>query len=118
MAREFVIDPDWTPRDQTPSRNDPPDRGESDKSEQAKERPVARSIAVRGERQGGALRPGAGEREELEEDADPDPEGQPAAIAAERGRDGQMAAPAPGEEIDRRDHERQQGRDQDQLNCP
>ena len=82
MARELVVNSDGTARGETCARDRPAGGRKRGESEQPERRPVARGCAVRCERKCGSAGPNAGEGEKLEDDSDPEPEHEPASVAA------------------------------------
>src|SRR5919197_911737 len=90
----------------------------SSEPEESEQRPVASGVAVGSERERVASGPNARDGEQLEDGSHPEPERKSASIASEGRGDGQVPAPAAGEQVDRRDHERQERRDQDELDRP
>ena len=86
VACELVVDPDGPARNETGARDHPADRRKRGESDQPEQRPVARRRAVGRQRKRGPAGPDAEQGEELEDDPDPDPEREPAAVAAQGGR--------------------------------
>ncbi len=82
VTRELVVDPDGPSRDETGARDRPAGCRERGESEQPERRPVPRGCAMRCERKCRSAGPNAGEGEKLEDDADPEPEREPASVAA------------------------------------
>ena len=82
MARELVLDPDGPSRDEAGAGERPADRGKGGEPDQSAQRPVPSGGTVRRDRECRSAGPDAGQGEELEDRADPDPKDEAAAIAA------------------------------------
>ena len=96
----------------------PAERREGEQPEQREHGPVAGGAARRVDGRLRAVRPHAEEREQLEQRARPEPHQEAVAVGAERRRERDAPPPAAGEQVDRRDGERQQHRDQHELERP
>src|SRR5262245_56186950 len=118
VTRKLVVDPDWSTRNESIAHEHPGSRDDRREAEQPEKRPVPRCRAGRSERERFTAGPDAEESEDLERGADEEPEQQPASVTPERRRDRLTSPPAAREQIDRRDHEWKQRRDQDELDRP
>src|SRR5439155_24954669 len=75
-------------------------------------------VRLQVERPRGTAGPYVGEGEDLEHRTRPEPEGEPASVAAEGWRKANTAPPAASEEVDDGHEERQEHREQDELDRP
>ena len=115
VSGEPFLRPDRPPRQEPCARNEPGGAREEDEREQRRAGP--RHRAQRGRMAFGGP-PEAQRSEDEEDEADERPEAEPAAIAAESRRDADPPSAAAGEEIDGRRQERQQHRDEHDLDRP
>src|SRR6185369_17934170 len=118
VARELVVDPHRPSWNKSVAGDHPAGGGECGETQQPEQGPVLRGPTLRCERKCLAAGPDAEQGEELEDGPEPEPKDESASVAAEGGRNRQPAPPAACEEIDRRDQEREQRRNQDELDRP
>ena len=108
-----------SPPDGEPRSCDQPAAGDHDEEAgESAHRPVARRRGRRVGRLRGPCRPGAEQTKTRENDADEQPEGKPAAEREQRRLEADPVTAAEREEIDDRDDERHEQRDQHELDRP
>ncbi len=118
VAGELVCIRHGVARQQPLTGDEPAGEAEHGEHDQPLRGPVGRGGAARRERARCSVGPRAEKCEELEEPDHPDPEEQPAAVAAQRRRQRNSPAAAAREQVDGRGEERKQAGDQHELDRP
>ena len=105
-------------RQETLARDEPAGEREDPEHQDPERGPVTCRAAGQRRRPGRAAGPQPDEREELEHERDPGPQGETASVAAEGGRERDPPPPAAREQVDRGREEREEHRHQHELHRP
>src|SRR4051794_34110035 len=115
MPRELLLGPKGPARQEPVARDEPARAEEEGEDDQGAHRP---RDAVECRRPRDTASPGAGEREDPEDDARPEPEGEPAPVAPKGGGNADPPPAAAREEVDGRREIREQCPDEQELDRP
>ena len=118
VARELLLRRHLAARHEAPPRDQPAAEDDDEHQRQREHVPVAGCRPIRGSAGARPLRPGAERGKTRENEPDEEPEEEPRAQRPRRAAEPDPLPPAQREEIDARDEERHEQRDQHELDRP
>ena len=114
----LLLGADRAPGQEPLASDEPAGEGERTEDSEGQQGYVAGEARIGRRRSGGSVAPDSEQRECAEDDAGPEPEREPTAVAAKGWSEWDPPSPTAREEVDRSEQEGQQGRDQDELDRP